>query len=161
MCQTDQEALPLTVLVPPEKTSFTVTVPPSGTLRRSLSGTLAQERGYWQEEELPYQHTYKGPSHRTINRITNRQQHYQQQGSSFAQDGWAGTGRVNPVAGDGWWQQQQQQQQHVSRFNHVMSPGQYQAPLHRAASLHSVRSVGKGADVMDGASIHSNDLLEG
>lgn len=156
LCQADQEAFPLTVLVPPEKASFPATVPPPGTLRRSLSGTLAQERGYWQEE-LPLQYTYKGPSHRTISRITNRQQHYQQQGSGFGQEGWVGTGRGVPMAGDGW---RTQWQQHVSRANHVVGTGQYQAPVHRAASLRSVRSVGKGVDILDGASIHSNDPLE-
>ncbi|KAM7406586.1 hypothetical protein PAMP_000957 [Pampus punctatissimus] len=141
-CQADQEALPMTVLVPPENASYPITVSPPGTLRRSLSGTLAQGRGYWQEEELPYQYTYKGPSHRTISRIANRQQHYQQhyqqQSSMFGQDGWA-----------------------TCRAGNVLGTGQYQAPLHRAASLHSVRSVGKGMDVLDGASIHSNNPLQG
>ncbi|XP_038556729.1 plakophilin-3-like isoform X2 [Micropterus salmoides] len=157
LCQADQEALPLTVLAPPENPSYLLTVPPPGTLRRSLSGTLAQDRGYWQEEEQPYQYTYKGPSHRTISRITNRQQHYQQQSSGFGQEGWVGTGRGVPMAGDGWGTQWKQ---HVSRANHAMGTGQYQAPLHRASSLHSVRSVGKGVDILDGASIHSNDPLE-
>lgn len=154
LCQADQELRPVTGPVPQEKAYFPVTLPPSGPLRRSLSGTLAQDRGYWQEEELPYQHTYKGPSHRTISRIANRQQHYQQQGSSFVQEGWGGTGRVIPIAGNGWGTQWQQ---HMSRSNQA----QYQAPLHRAASLHSLRSVGKGVDVLDGASIHSNDPLDG
>lgn len=158
LCQADQEALPLTVLVPPENTSYSTTMPPPGTLRRSLSGTLAQGRGYWQEEELPHQYTYKGPSHRTISRITNRQQHYQQQSSAFGQDGWVGPGRGVPMAGDGWGTQWQH---HMSRCGHVLGTGQYQAPLHRAASLRSVRSVGKGVDVLDGASIHSNDPLGG
>ncbi|KAG7239618.1 hypothetical protein INR49_028770 [Caranx melampygus] len=126
-------------------------------MRRSLSGILAQERGHWQEE-LPSQYTYKGPSHRTISRITNRQQHYQQQGSTFEKDGWQGTGRVVPMAGDGWGAQWQQ---HVSRSNHAMGSGQYQASLHRAASLRSLRSVGKGVDILDGDSIHSNDPLGG
>lgn len=159
LCQADQGLLSAAVPVPTEKASFALTLPPAGTLRRSLSGTLAQDRAYWQEEELPSQYTYKGPSHRTISRITNRQQHYQQQGSSFLQEGWGGSGRVVPVAGNGWgpaWPPLQQQQ-HVSRSSQV----QYQAPLHRAASLHSVRSVGKGVDVLDAASIHSNDPLDG
>uniref|UniRef100_A0A3B4XLK5 Plakophilin 3b n=1 Tax=Seriola lalandi dorsalis TaxID=1841481 RepID=A0A3B4XLK5_SERLL len=135
LCQGDQEGIPLTVLDAPENTSYQINVPPPGTLRRSLSGILAQERGHWQEE-LPCQYTYKGPSHRTISRITNRQH--------------------VPMAGDGWGTQWQQ---HVSRANHAMGAGQYQASLHRAASLRSVRSVGKGVDVLDGASIHSNDPL--
>ncbi|XP_054470510.1 plakophilin-3-like [Anoplopoma fimbria] len=164
LCQADQEATPLTVLPPQEKTSYLITVPPLGTLRRSLSGTLAQERGYWQEEELPCQYTYKGPSHRTISRITNRQQQYQQQqqqqqqqSSAFGQEGWVGTGRGVPMAGDGWGTQWQQ---HMSRASHGMGTVQNQASLHRAASLRSVRSVGKGVDILDGASIHSNDPLE-
>lgn len=157
LSQADQEAILLSVQVPQEKASFPITVPPPGTLRRSLSGTLAQDRGYWQEE-LPYQYSYKGPSHRTINRIANRQQHYQQQGSFHVQEGWGGTGRSVPMAGDGWGMQWQQ---HVSRKNHIMGTGQYQSPLPRAASLHSVRSVGKGVDIMDAASVHSNDPLEG
>lgn len=158
LCQADQEAFPVTAPVPQEKAPFAITVPPPSTLRRSLSGTLAPDRGFWQEEEMPYQYTYKGPSHRTISRITNRQQHYQQQGSAFGQEGWVGTGRGVPMAGDGWGTQWQQ---HVSRTSQVMGKGQYQAPIHRAASLRSLRSVGKGVDVMDGASIHSNDPLEG
>ncbi|XP_053173798.1 plakophilin-3-like [Scomber japonicus] len=156
LCQADQEALPLTVLAPPENTSYQV--PSPGALRRSLSGTLAQGRGYWQEEEIPYQYTYKGPSHRTISRITNRQQHYQQHNSGYGQDGMMGPGRGVPMAGDGWGTQWKQ---HVSRASHGFGTGQYQASLHRAASLRSVRSVGKGADVLDGASIHSNDPLGG
>lgn len=156
LCQADQEAFPLTVLVPPENASHSISVPAPGTLRRSLSGTLAQERGYWKEEEVPCQYTYKGPSHRTISRITNRQQLYQQQGSAFGQEGWVGTGRGVPMAGDGWGTQWQQ---HVSRANQAMGTGQYQTSLHRAASVRSVRSVGKGVDVLDGASIHSNDPL--
>lgn len=162
LCQADQAAIPPPVTAPQEKTFLTIPAPPPGTLRRSLSGTLAQDRSYWQEEEVPNQYIYKGPSHRTISRITNRQQHYQQQGSSLGQEGWVGTCRGVPVAGDGFGTQWQQQ---VSRVNPVYCPvlgtGQYQASLKRAASVRSVRSVGKGVDVMDGASIHSNDPLEG
>ncbi|XP_026149115.1 plakophilin-3-like isoform X1 [Mastacembelus armatus] len=156
LCQADQDGFPVSVLVPPENPSHRITVPPSSTLRHNLSGVLAQDRGYWQDEELPCQYTYKGPSHRTISRITNRQQHYQQHSSAFGQDGWVGTGRAVPMAGEGWGTQWQK---HVSRANHVMGTGQYQSSLNRAASLHSLRSVGKGVDVLDGASIHSNDAL--
>uniref|UniRef100_I3J670 Plakophilin 3 n=1 Tax=Oreochromis niloticus TaxID=8128 RepID=I3J670_ORENI len=119
LTQGEHEALPVTSSGRLENPSLTLPAPPPGTLRRSLSGILAQEKGYWQEEELP-QH-----------RITNRQQHYQQQqqSSSLGQEGW---------------------QQHVSRSSGTM---------HRAASLRSLRSVGKGVDVFDGASIHSNDPL--
>ncbi|KAK7912999.1 hypothetical protein WMY93_013210 [Mugilogobius chulae] len=161
-CQADQEIFPLTVLPTTESSNHTLPVPPPGSLRRSLSGTLAQGRGHWQDEEVPYQYIYKGPSHRTISRITNRQQQYQHN-SGYGQEGWVGTGRVMSSAGNGWgtqWQQQQQQQQQVSRSSQGFGTGQYQG-LNRAASVRSVRSVGKGVDVLDGASIHSNDALGG
>ncbi|KAM6942713.1 plakophilin-3-like [Xenentodon cancila] len=155
LCQDDPTTTSLMGSIHPENASVSVTIPPSSSLRRSLSGTLAHERGYWQEEELPYQYTYKGPSHRTISRITNRQQHYQQQSSGLGQEGWVGNGRGFSSTGENWGAQWQQ---HVSRANQVTATGQY-APLHRAASLRSLRSVGKGVDVMDVASIHSNDPL--
>lgn len=155
LCQGEQEAFPHTVMVHPEIASVQFTVPPTGTLRRSLSGILAQERGYWPEEELPYQYTYKGPSHRTINRIANRQQHYQQHSSAYGQEGWVENGRGIHTAAESWGTQGHQR---VSRANHSMGSSQY-APIHRAASLRSLRSVGKGVDVLDGASIHSNDPL--
>ncbi|XP_037553562.1 plakophilin-3 [Nematolebias whitei] len=153
LCQEDQKTLPLAGGVHLEN-SVPITVPPPSTLRRSLSGILAQERGQWQDE-LPYQYTYKGPSHRTISRITNRQQYYQQPISCFGQDGWLGNGRGVSTAGDSWGGQWQQ---HASRANHTINISQ-NASLHRAASLHSLRSVGKGADITDAASIHSNDPL--
>ncbi|XP_072320973.1 plakophilin-3 isoform X2 [Eucyclogobius newberryi] len=150
-CQADQEIIPLTVLPSPEGSGHALPVPPLGSLRRSLSGTLAQGRGQWQDEEAPYQYIYKGPSHRTISRIANRQQQYQHN-SGYGQEGWVGTGRGVPVAGDGWGAQWQQQ---VSRANHGFGN------MNRASSVRSVRSVGKGVDVLDGASIHSNDALGG
>ncbi|XP_061669715.1 plakophilin-3-like [Syngnathoides biaculeatus] len=128
---------------------------PPGTLRRTLSGTLAQQGprgGYWAEEEMPVHFTYKGPSHRTISRITNRQQH----GATYAQDGWG-------ARGDGWGVHQAPQW-HVHRGSHTLgyrNPAQHAASIQRAASVRSVRSVGKGLDVLDGASIHSNDQLGG
>nr|XP_019935770.1 PREDICTED: plakophilin-3-like [Paralichthys olivaceus] len=155
LCQADQERLPLIVVAPPEPVSFPVSVDPPYSLRRSLSGILAQERAQW-PEELPHQSSYKGPSHRTISRITNRGQHYQQQGYGLERECWSGTGRGFPMVGDGWGTQWQQ---HVSRTNHSMGTGQYQAQLKRTSSVRSVRSVGKGVDVLDGASIHSNDPL--
>lgn len=158
LCQTEPEAFPLTVLTTPDTSPHTLPVPAPGSLRHSLSGTLAQGRGQWQDEEVPYQYVYKGPSHRTISRIANRQQHYQHS-SGLGHEGWVGTGRSVPVAGNGWGSQWQQQQQQVSRGSHGFGTGQYQPQLKRTSSVHSVRSVGKGVDVLDGASIHSNDPL--
>uniref|UniRef100_A0A3Q4G1D1 Plakophilin 3b n=1 Tax=Neolamprologus brichardi TaxID=32507 RepID=A0A3Q4G1D1_NEOBR len=137
LTQGEHEALPVTSSGRLENPLLPLPAPPPGTLRRSLSGILAQEKGCWQEEELPQQYTYKGPSHRTISRITNRQQHYQQQqSSSLGQEGWVGNGRGVPPGGDTWGTQTS-------------------GTMHRAASLRSLRSVGKGVDVFDGASIHN------
>ncbi|KAJ3593107.1 hypothetical protein NHX12_005444 [Muraenolepis orangiensis] len=117
LCQEDMEEFQVLVGMPPRDRGTTTVPrhPPSvgGTMRRSLSGTLAREGGGsdWQEE-LAFQQTYKGPSHRTI----------------------SGT---------------------------LLGAGQYQEPLYRAASVHSVRSVGKGIDVMDHTSNHSIDKLGG
>nr|XP_054588408.1 stabilin-1 isoform X5 [Nothobranchius furzeri] len=153
LCQEDQ--FPVTGAFHPESPSVPSSVPLSGDLRRSLSGILAQERSQWQQEEaLPYQYTYRGPSHRTISRITNRQQYYQHQSAGSGQEGWVGNGRGFHSAGDCWGAQWQQQP--TSRANNIMSQN---ASLQRAASLRSLRSVGKGADVLDTASIHSNDPL--
>lgn len=154
LCQEDPGTSPVMGSFHPENASAPLTAPPAGSLRRSLSGTLAQDRGYWQEEELPYQYTYKGPSHRTISRITNRHQNYQQSGN-LGQEGWVGNGRGFSSAGDSWGAQWQQ---HVSRASQVTAAGQY-AGLHRAASLRSLKSVGKGVDVLDVNSLHSNDPL--
>lgn len=146
LCQEDERALPLTMLVPPETVPLPTNSP--GPLKRCLTGTLARE-------EIPHQYIYKGPSHRTISRITNRQQHCQQQISGH--EGWVGTGRRVPTVGDCWGTQWQQ---HVSRNGQALETGQYQASLHRAASLRSVRSVGKGLDVLDRESVQSNNPLQ-
>lgn len=103
--------------------------------QRTLSGTLARE-GYntgWREAELANQYSFKGPSHRTISRINNRQ--------------------VQP--------QQQQQQQRLSSSSmqwqqmstggtSMMGAGHYQGTMKRAGSVHSMKSVGRGVDVYDG-----------
>lgn len=139
---------------PSDFQSVQVTVPPSGSLRRSLSGTLAQDKAFWQEE-ASCGSTYKGPAHRTINRIANRQQQ-QQQGFTLEREGWLNPSR-GVTATENWGTQWQQQQ--VPRNNHTLGAGPYQVQLKRTASVRSVRSVGKGVDILDGVSIHSNDAL--
>ncbi|KAM9824968.1 plakophilin-3-like isoform 1-T1 [Syngnathus typhle] len=133
-------------------------------LRRTLSGTLqgstlqgaAPPGGSdWADQEMPTRFTYKGPSHRTINRIGNRQQH----GAAY---GWGGALRAEG------WGSQRVPQWHVHRPGHALS---YQssscaqraasASVQRAASVRSVASVGKGLDVLDGASVCSNEQLAG
>ncbi|KAJ7995017.1 hypothetical protein DPEC_G00255540 [Dallia pectoralis] len=99
-------------------------IPTSLRMRRSLSGTLAQAGGKGgREADLVYQHSFKGPAHRTISRINNRQ--YQHLGSE--------TGLQMFASGGGMYS----------------GEGQYQNLLRRATSLHSLKSVGKGFDVPD------------
>ncbi|CAL8350114.1 unnamed protein product [Merluccius merluccius] len=176
LCQEDMEDIQMVSgMATRDRGAHTAHHPPppgGGAMRRSLSGTLARAGGgaNWQED-LAFQQTYKGPSHRTISRITNRQQHHHQQqqqqqqthlSPAWAQESWAGTGGGVGIMSGGRWGGQQQQQQHlVSHGLTVVGGGQYQEPLYRAASVHSVRSVGKGIDVMDLTSNHSIDRLGG
>ncbi|KAK9971691.1 hypothetical protein ABG768_025045 [Culter alburnus] len=112
--------------------------------QRTLSGTLARE-GFntgWREAELANQYSFKGPSHRTINRINNRQVQQQQQqqrlsGSSLQ------------------WQQM------TTGGTSLMGAGHYQGTIRRAGSVHSMKSVGRGVDVYDGLADGTADALGG
>ncbi|XP_051755986.1 plakophilin-3 isoform X2 [Ctenopharyngodon idella] len=111
--------------------------------QRTLSGTLARE-GFntgWREAELANQYSFKGPSHRTINRINNRQVQQQQQqrlsGSSMQ------------------WQQMS------TGGTSLMGAGHYQGTMKRAGSVHSMKSVGRGVDVYDGLADGTADALGG
>lgn len=111
--------------------------------QRTLSGTLARE-GFntgWREAELANQYSFKGPSHRTINRINNRQVQQQQQqrlsGSSLQ------------------WQQMS------TGGTSLMGAGHYQGTMKRAGSVHSMKSVGRGVDVYDGLADGTADALGG
>ncbi|XP_076854685.1 plakophilin-3 [Brachyhypopomus gauderio] len=101
---------------------------PNLSIRRTLSGTLAREgfsRG-WREAELAHQYSFKGPAHRTITRMNNRQLQHQRMNQSPMQ-----------------WQQ-------VSTGgSSMMGGGHYQSSIRRAGSVHSLKSVGRGADVCD------------
>ncbi|XP_059367201.1 plakophilin-3-like isoform X2 [Carassius carassius] len=115
--------------------------------QRTLSGTLAREgfNAGWREAELANQYTFKGPSHRTISRINNRQVPQQQQ------------------------QQQQQRQSSSSVQCQQMSTGgtsmkaagHYQGTMKRAGSVHSIKSVGGGVDVYDGLADGTAEALGG
>lgn len=111
--------------------------------QRTLSGTLARE-GFntgWREAELANQYAFKGPSHRTISRINNRQvqqqQHQRLSGSSMQ------------------WQQMS------TGGNSLMGAGHYQGTIKRAGSVHSMKSVGRGVDVYDGLADGTADGLGG
>lgn len=109
-----------------------VTLP---TMRRSLSGTLARNGGpeaNMEEEEAFVRQSFKGPSQRTINRITqNRQSRYAVSAGSM--QGGSSTGGF-VMGGNG------------SLGNLTMKQGR----ISRAPSMRSMISVGKGKDVFDG-----------
>ncbi len=111
--------------------------------QRTLSGTLARE-GYntgWKEAELANQYSFKGPSHRTISRINNRQvQPQQQQRLSSSSMQW---------------------QQMSTGGTNMMGAGHYQGTMKRAGSVHSMKSVGRGVDVYDGLADGTTDALGG
>uniref|UniRef100_A0A8C1SK51 Plakophilin 3b n=1 Tax=Cyprinus carpio TaxID=7962 RepID=A0A8C1SK51_CYPCA len=111
--------------------------------QRTLSGTLARE-GFstgWREAELANQYSFKGPSHRTISRINNRQgQQQQQQRLSSSSMQW---------------------QQMSTGGNSMMGAGHYQGTMKRAGSVHSIKSVGRGVDVYDGLADGTADALGG
>ncbi|KAK2913838.1 hypothetical protein Q8A67_002237 [Cirrhinus molitorella] len=111
--------------------------------QRTLSGTLARE-GFstgWREAELANPYAFKGPSHRTINRINNRQvQQQQQQRLSSSSMQW---------------------QQMTTGGNSMMGAGHYQGTIKRAGSVHSMKSVGRGVDVYDGLADGTADGLGG
>ncbi|KAM9493233.1 plakophilin-3 isoform 1-T2 [Clarias gariepinus] len=97
-------------------------------MRRSLSGTLVHEgvgRG-WNEADLAYQYASKGPAHRTLMRMNNRQTQHQRMGNSTIQ-----------------WQQAS------AGGSTMMAGGQYSGSIRRAGSVHSLKSVGRGVDVSD------------
>ncbi|XP_072527428.1 plakophilin-3 isoform X2 [Salminus brasiliensis] len=106
------------------------TLPNESPIRRTLSGTLAREgvnRG-WREAELAQQYSFKGPAHRTITRMNNRQLQQQRMNNSTMQWHQVSSGGSNTMAG-----------------------GHYQTAMRRAGSIHSLKSVGRGMDVLDAA----------
>ncbi|XP_062845582.1 plakophilin-3 isoform X2 [Trichomycterus rosablanca] len=114
-------------------------LPHPAPMSRTLSGTLTHNglgRG-WREAELTHQYSFKGPAHRTITRMNNRQLSHQRMGSSSMQ-----------------WQQGS------AGGNTMMAGGQYQNTMRRAGSVHSLRSVGRGMDVMD-AGVDGSDIPGG
>ncbi|XP_045893196.1 plakophilin-3a isoform X2 [Micropterus dolomieu] len=124
-----------------------MTLPP---MRRSLSGTLSRGGGMTggEAEIIQQQHSYKGPAHRTISRITNRNrmsmgsmsgtlQHQMSSGGSTYGGGGdrVDTGFIVSGLSSG------------SQGNLLM---QRQGTLSRAMSIKSMHSVGRGMDIYDG-----------
>ncbi|KAL1247750.1 hypothetical protein QQF64_023126 [Cirrhinus molitorella] len=94
------------------------------TMKRSLSGTLATGGGGGMAEEVYVsRNSFKGPAHRTISRINNRQTTRPMSSSMYGSGGFSG-----------------------SQGNLAMQQGR----LSRAGSVRSMHSVGRGKDVFDG-----------
>ncbi|MCJ8747295.1 hypothetical protein PDJAM_G00151780 [Pangasius djambal] len=114
-------------------------LPSVSPMRRSLSGTIVHDgngRG-WKEAELAHQYSSKGPAHRTLMRMNNRQTQHQRMGNSTIQ-----------------WQQAS------AGGSTMMAGGQYPSTIRRAGSVHSLKSVGRGVDVCD-AVVDGRDIPGG
>lgn len=118
-----------------------------GTMHRSLSGTLSRGGGMsGGEMEIVQQHSFKGPAHRTISRIANRNRMsmgpmpvpMQRQMSSGGSSYGGGLDRVDRgfVAGLSSASQGNLMQRHNT--------------LSRAMSIKSMQSVGRGVDIFGG-----------
>ncbi|XP_022611663.1 plakophilin-3 isoform X1 [Seriola dumerili] len=109
-------------------------------MRRSLSGTLSRSGGMTGGEvEVVQQHSFKGPAHRTISRITNRNNRMSMgsmSGGSYVRGGdTLDRGFIASGISS------------ASQGNIIMQrPG----TLSRAMSIKSMHSVGKGMDIYGG-----------
>lgn len=125
----------------------TMTFPPP--MRRSLSGTLSRGGGMaGGEVEITQQQSFKGPAHRTISRITNRNRMSMGSVSGTLQHQMSSSGSTYGGGGD-----------RVDRgfITSAVSSGsqgnmysQRQGTLSRAMSIKSMHSVGKGMDIFGG-----------
>lgn len=117
-------------------------------MRRSLSGTLSRGGGMGggETEVIQQQHSFKGPAHRTINRINNRNrmsmvsmggpmQQMSSGGSTYGGLDKVDRGFIASGVSSG------------SQGNLMM---QRQGTLSRAMSMKSMQSVGKGVDIYNG-----------
>ncbi|XP_048113623.1 plakophilin-3a [Alosa alosa] len=108
------------------------------TMRRCLSGTLASSGSGMMEESVERQYSFKGPAHRTISRI-NQRNNRMSMGSTSGGSVYGGGGGF------------------------VMSGSQSNmgGRISRAMSTKSMQSVGKGLDVFDGELTGSMSNLAG
>lgn len=124
------------------ESSMTMTSP----MRRSLSGTLSRGGGMTGGEvEYNQQHSYKGPAHRTISRITNRNRMSMGSvsGQQMVQGGSMYVGGGDRVDGGGFMASGVSS---GSQGNLMQRVG----TMSRAMSVRSMKSVGRGADIYDG-----------
>lgn len=119
-------------------------------MRRSLSSTLSRSGGMaGVEAEIAQQHSFKGPAHRTISRITNRNRMSMGSASGTLQHQMSSGGSTYGGGGD-----------MVDRGGFIASGlssasqgnmyMQRPGTLSRAMSIKSMHSVGKGADIFGG-----------
>ncbi|XP_026166836.1 plakophilin-3a isoform X2 [Mastacembelus armatus] len=125
----------------------TMTFPP--VMRRSLSSTLSRGGGMnVGETEIVQQHSFKGPAHRTISRIANRNRMSMGSMSGTLQHPMSSSGSAYGVGGDrvdgGFITSGISSNSQGNMF------AQRQGTLSRAMSVKSMQSVGKGMDVFSG-----------
>uniref|UniRef100_A0A7N8XMK3 Plakophilin 3 n=1 Tax=Mastacembelus armatus TaxID=205130 RepID=A0A7N8XMK3_9TELE len=114
----------------------TMTFPP--VMRRSLSSTLSRGGGMnVGETEIVQQHSFKGPAHRTISRIANR--------NRMSMGSMSGTLQHPMSSMDGGFITSG-----ISSNSQGNMFAQRQGTLSRAMSVKSMQSVGKGMDVFSG-----------
>uniref|UniRef100_A0A668VPK1 Plakophilin 3 n=1 Tax=Oreochromis aureus TaxID=47969 RepID=A0A668VPK1_OREAU len=116
------------------------------TMRRSLSGTLSRGGGAPAGgTEIVHQQSFKGPAHRTISRITNRNR--MSMGSMSGTMQQTSGGSVYGGGGDTLDRGFMMSTMSGSQGNLMM---QRQGTMSRAMSVKSMQSVGRGMDIYDG-----------
>ncbi|XP_067356087.1 plakophilin-3a isoform X2 [Channa argus] len=118
-------------------------------MRRSLSGTLSRGGGMaGGEAEIVQQHSFKGPAHRTISRITNRNRMSMGSTAGTLQHQMSSSGSTYGGGGD------RVDKGFIASAVSSGSQGnlymQRQGALSRAMSIKSMHSVGKGMDIFSG-----------
>ncbi|XP_073327511.1 plakophilin-3a [Pagrus major] len=120
-------------------------------MRRSLSGTLSRGGGMTggEVEMVQQQHSFKGPSHRTISRITNRNRMSMGSMSGGTMSGGTMMSSGGSMYGGGM------DKVDTGFISGVASASQgnlmqRQGTLSRAMSVKSMQSVGRGVDIFNG-----------
>uniref|UniRef100_A0A3B3Z2P0 Plakophilin 3a n=1 Tax=Poecilia mexicana TaxID=48701 RepID=A0A3B3Z2P0_9TELE len=129
--------------------------PALGTGRRSLSSTLSRGSGLGGGgTEIIQQQSFKGPAHRTINRIANRNRMSMTSMPGSRMTSSSGNIGAGGDRTDGGFLMS------VKSGSHGNLLQQRQGGLSRSTSMRSVQSVGGGMDIFGQADLEDNPLFE-
>ncbi|XP_007578660.1 plakophilin-3 isoform X1 [Poecilia formosa] len=129
--------------------------PALGTGRRSLSSTLSRGSGLGGGgTEIIQQQSFKGPAHRTINRIANRNRMSMTSMTGSRMTSSSGNIGAGGDRTDGGFLMS------VKSGSHGNLLQQRQGGLSRSTSMRSVQSVGGGMDIFGQADLEDNPLFE-